>query len=184
MKKIILLCGILSIFLMSCASKKAADEVPATVGKEGVSMPRWVMAGAESEDGIYAVGAAKMSNKQNSITAARTNGRAELLRTIQTTLKTAITTYAEDTGVASQTLNYMEAATVDRAAGILNGSQQKDYWMDDDGTVYVLMYLPFESLAIEANDIVDEYVTDAKTRITEEKVAEALKKYNLLNSAE
>ena len=184
MKKIILLCGIFAILLISCGSKKAADEVPATVGKEGVSMPQWVMSGLESDDGIYAVGAAKMSNKVNSVTAARTNGRAELLRTVQTTLKTAVTTYAEDTGVASQTLNYMEAATVERAAGVLNGSQQKDYWMDEDGTVYVLMYLPFESLAIEANDIIDEYVTDAKTKITEEKVAAALKKYNLLNSAE
>ena len=37
-----------------------------------------------------------------------------------------------------------------------------------------------------ANDIVDivsEYVTDKKTEITEKKVAEALKKYNLLDTA-
>ena len=184
MKKTLLVTGILAVILTGCASKKAADSVPATIGAEGVSMPQWVMSGAEADDGIYAVGAAKMSNKVNSMTAARTNGRAELLRTVQTTLKTAITTYAEDTGVSSQTLNYMEAATVERAAGVLNGSQQKDYWMDEDGTVYLLMFLPYESLAIEANNIIDEYVTDAKTKITEEKVAAALKKYNLLNSAE
>ncbi|MBP5519807.1 MAG: LPP20 family lipoprotein [Treponema sp.] len=184
MKKLTILCVACAICLMGCASKKAADDVPSRVGKEGVQMPEWVMSGAQAEDGIYAVGAAKMSNRVNSITAARTNGRAELLRTVQSTLKSAITTYAEDTGVPSQTLNYMEAATVERTAGILQGSQQKDYWMDEDGTVYVLMYLPFKGLAVEANNIIDDYVTDAKTKITEEKVAAALKKYNLLNSAE
>ena len=80
-------------------------------------------------------------------------------------------------------LNYMEEATVQRTAGILQGSSQKDYWVDADETVFVLMYLPYNAITPTANDIVSEYVTDKKTEITEKKVAEALKKYNLLDTA-
>ena len=76
----------------------------------------------------------------------------------------------------------MEEATVQRTAGILQGSTQKDYWVDADETVFVLMYLPYNAITPTANDIVSEYVTDKKTEITEKKVAEALKKYNLLDT--
>jgi hypothetical protein len=187
MKKIIIPAVAAVILFTGCATApketKAADKIPIVMGAEGVARPQWVMSGKEDAAGIYAVGSGKMSTQTNSLTTARTNGRAELLRVVQTTLKTAITTYAEDTGVASGTLSYMEQATVDRAAGILQGSAQKDYWVGPDGTVYVLMFLPFKAVVPVANNIVDEYVTDKKTEITEEKVAEALKKYQLMGSS-
>ena len=188
MKKLFLLITSALIFgtLTSCAStkveEKAADKIPAVVGAEGVERPLWVLSGRESEDGIYAVGSGKMSTRANSLKVAQTSGRAELARTVQTTLKSVMVTYAEDTGVKDDILNYMEEATVQRTAGILQGSTQKDYWVDADETVFVLMYLPYNAITPTANDIVSEYVTDKKTEITEKKVAEALKKYNLLDT--
>jgi len=188
MKKVLISATALTMALLlaGCAStkkeEKAADKIPVVIGAEGVERPQWVMSGKEDDEGIYAVGSGKMSTQTNSLTTARTNGRAELARTVQTTLKTAITTYAQDTGVASDTLSYMEEATVDRATDILQGSTQKDYWVGQDGTVYVLMFLPFKAVVPAANGIVDEYVTDKKSEITEQKVEEALKKYNLLNT--
>lgn len=188
MKKVILfLSAAVAVLFASCASTKpvvkAADKVPAVIGAEGVERPQWVLSGMESADGIYAVGSGKMSNKVNSLKVAETNGRAELARTVQTTIKSVLTTYAQDTGVKDDVLNYMEEATVQRTAGILAGSSRKDYWVDQDGTVHALMYLPIKAVVPEANAIVDEYVTDKKTRITEEKVEAALKKYNLLGNS-
>lgn len=185
MKKIILIIGV-ALALSSCASnkiEKAADKVPVVIGAEGVARPTWVLSGMDSKDGIYAVGSGKMSTRANSLKVAQTNGRAELARTVQVTLKNVITTYAEDTGVKEDIINYMEEATVQRTAGILNGSKQTDYWVDADETVFVLMYLPYNAVLPAANDIVSEYVVDKKSEITEAKVAEALKKYNLLNTS-
>lgn len=186
MKSTAIFSALAAIVLAGCAStkapKRAADQVPERVGADGVVMPSWVMAGEEAEDGIYAVGSAKFSSRANSLKAARTNARAELTQTVQTTLKTAVTTYAEDMGASDSALNYMEQATVERAVGILQGSSQKDQWVDNDGTTYVLMFLPFKAMLPEANNIVDEYVSDKKAQITEQKVAEALKKYRLLES--
>lgn len=164
------------------AEPKAAEQIPVVIGAEGVARPAWVMSGMESADGIYAVGSGKMSTRENSLKVARTTGRAELQRTVQTTIKSAITTYAQDTGIPDDKLNYMEEATVDRTAGIMQGSTQKDYWVAQDETVYVLMYLPYNAVVPAANDIVSEYAVDKKSQITQEKVAEALKKYNLLDT--
>ena len=162
MKKLIFAAAVALAFA-GCASnkvQKAADKVPAVIGAEGVERPQWVLSGMESDDGIYAVGSGKMSTRANSLKVAQTNGRAELTRTVQVTLKNVITTYAEDTGVKDDVLNYMEEATVQRAAGILSGSKQADYWVDADETVFVLMYLPYNAVTPAANDIVSEYSVD------------------------
>ncbi len=189
MKKIVIALSIILIFFAGCSSNskiessKSSDKIPVVTGAEGMPRPQWVMSGKESADGIYAVGSGKMSNRKNSLTVARTNGRSELLRTVQTTIKSAITTYALDTGIPDDMLTSMEQATVDRTAGILQGSVQKDYWVDKDETVYVLMFLPYNAVVPAANNIVSEYVTDKKSEITEQKVAEALKKYRLLDTS-
>lgn len=188
MKKVLVVFAALAFVFASCASNKkvdkAADKVPAVIGAEGVPRPMWVLSGMEADDGIYAVGSGKMSTRANSLKVAQTNGRAELARTVQATVKSAITTYAQDAAVKDDVLNFMEEATVVRTAQVLQGSKQTDYWLGEDETVYVLMYLPYKAVTPVANDIVSEYVTDKKTEITEEKVAEALKKYRLLESAE
>jgi len=187
MKKLTIFLTSAAVLLASCAStkptEKAADKIRPVIGAEGVERPDWVFSGMESPDGIYAVGSSKMSTKINSLKVAETNGRAELARTVQTTIKSALTTYAQDTGVKDDVLNYMEEATVQRTAGILTGSTRKDYWVDQDQTVYALMYLPIKAVVPATNAILDEYVTDKKSQITEEKVSEALKKYNLLGTS-
>lgn len=178
-----------AVILTSCGSTKeaaaaneetAASKVAKVIGAEGVERPAWVMEGKKAADGIYAVGAAKMSTTQNSLKAARVNGRAELANTVQISLKGATTTYAEDTGIPADTLNYMEEAIVQKTDQILQGSTQADYWVGQDSTVYVLMYLPYESIVPQVNQVVKEYAADKKSEITTEKVAAAVEKYNLL----
>jgi hypothetical protein len=196
MRKSVTLLAVLAaaLFVTSCSTTKKVAKTeteektstgtsktaaPKVIGAEGVERPDWVMLGQESDDGIYAVGSAKMSTMQNSLKAARVNGRAELANTVQTTVKSAIATYAEDTGIPSDTLNYMEEATVAKTDAMLQGSKQSDYWVGPDSTVYVLMFLPYKAVVPATNEIVKDYVKDPKSEITEQKVAEALKKYNL-----
>ena len=187
MKKILVTLVVCSLIfsITSCGSTakvdKAADKVPVVIGAEGVERPQWVLSGMESDDGMYAVGNGKMSTKTNSLKVAETNGRAELARTVQTTIKAATTTYAQDSGVASDNLAYLESTVVERTAGILKGSSRKDYWVDTDGTVFALMFVPYKAITPEATAIVNEFAVDEKTKYTEEKVEEALKKYNLLD---
>ena len=113
--------------------------------------------------------------------AARVNARAELSNTVQASIKSAITTYAEDTGVADDNLNYMEQATVQRTDTILQGSTQADYWIGQDKTVYILMFLPYKAVMPEVNNIVKQYSESKQSEITVEKVADAVKKYQLLD---
>ena len=187
------------LFFTACSSKKAAEakqqeqqaqeqtaaqqanEVNKVIGAEGIARPDWVMGGMEAPDGVYAVGSAKFSNMQNSLKAARANGRAELANTVQASVKSAITTYAEDTGLSADTLNYMEQATVQKTDSILVGSTQKDYWVGPDETVYVLMYLPYTAVVPAANNVIKDYIPDAKTELTVEKVQAAVEKYKLNN---
>lgn len=184
MKNTVIIFAFALALLAGCAStKSAADKIPSAKGADGVTRPDWVFSGKESSDGIYAVGSGKMSNTVNSLKVAETNGRANLARMTQTTIKSVLTTYAEDTGIKDDVLNFMEEATVERTAAVLTGSTRKDYWQDQDGVVYALMYLPLKAVVPTVNSIIDDYAVDKKTKITEEKVAEALEKYNLLNAA-
>lgn len=189
MGSLIALC-VAAVILTSCGSTKeaaatneetkAAAQVAKVIGAEGVERPSWVMEGKQAEDGIYAVGAAKMSTAQNSLKAARVNGRAELANTVQVSLKGATTTYAEDTGIPEDTLNYIEEAIVQKTDQILQGSTQSDYWVGPDNTVYVLMFLPYESIIPQVNEIVKDYTTNKKSELTVDKVAAAVEKYNLI----
>lgn len=180
----------LSVF-MSCGSTKeaskaeettAASKVAKVIGAEGVERPSWVMEGKKSPEGIYAVGSSKMSNMQNSLKAARVSGRAELANTLQTTLKGVTTTYAEDTGISSDTLNYMEEAVVQKTDRVLVGSTQEDYWVGPDSTVYVLMFVPYEAVIPAVNETVNEYTADKKSEVTVDKVKAAVEKYKLLDN--
>ncbi|MCI1208223.1 MAG: LPP20 family lipoprotein [Treponema sp.] len=189
MKKslIIFAAALAAVTIAGCSSTKEVEktsvqkkEQATVIGAEGVARPDWVMQGKQSADGIYASGFAKMSTLQNSLKAARVNARAELANTVQASVKSAVTTYAEDTGIADDNLNYLEEATVQRTDAILQGSTQADYWVGQDETVYVLMYLPYNAVVPEVNNIVKEYSEDKQSKVTVEKVAEAVEKYQLL----
>ncbi len=187
---VIAIAAALSVF-MSCGSTKeaskgeeatAASKVAKVIGAEGVERPGWVMEGKKSLEGIYAVGSSKLSNMQNSLKAARVSGRAELANTVQTTLKGVTTTYAEDTGIAEDTLNYMEEAIVQKTEQVLAGSTQADYWVGPDNTVYVLMFLPYEAVVPVVNETVNAYTPDKKSEATVDKVKAAVEKYKLLDN--
>lgn len=185
MKKSIFIisCVLAAIMITSCgttnqeptAAAKAAEKQ--VTGADGVDRPAWVLTGKEDATGIYAVGSAKLSNDQNSLKLARTNGRAELGRTILASTKSVLRSYTEDTGNAKDSLTYMEEAIEVKSVNILQGSKQVDMWKAEDGTIYVLMFVPYTAVLPEVTQAYNDFVQDAKTVLTQEKAQAAFKKY-------
>lgn len=186
MKKSILIisCVLAAIIATSCgttnqeptsAAKAAAKN--SVIGADGVERPEWVLTGKEDATGIYAVGSARLSNDQNSIKLARTNGRAELGRTILASTRSVLRSYTEDTGNAKDALTYMEEAIEVKSVNILQGSKQVDMWKAEDGTIYVLMFVPYTAVLPEVTQSYNDFVQDAKTVLTEAKAQAAFQKY-------
>ncbi|MBQ0003407.1 MAG: hypothetical protein KBT21_07695 [Treponema sp.] len=185
MKKSILIisCVLAAIMATSCgttnqeptaAAKAAAKTV---MGADGVERPEWVLTGKEDATGIYAVGSAKLSNDQNSLKLARTNGRAELGRTILASTRSVLRSYTEDAGNAKDALTYMEEAIEVKSVNILKGSKQADMWKAEDGTIYVLMFVPYTAVLPEVTQSYNDFVQDTKTVFTEAKAQAAFQKY-------
>lgn len=179
-----------ALFVTSCGSteqeKTAAQQAAQAnvIGADGVKRPEWVLAGKVDSTGIYAVGTGKMSTPTNSLRVAEINGRAELARTVSAATQSVLRTYTQDAGSSKDVLTYLEEATEVKAASVLKGSQRKDMWTAQDGTVFVLMFVPYEavlptvteSISDAAKNIKD-FKQDAKTLLTEAKALAAFEKY-------
>lgn len=192
-KSILVLSCVMAVaaVFMSCASTSEEEKTAAqqaamanVYGADGVKRPEWVLAGKEDSTGIYAVGSGKMSNITNSLKLAEINGRAELSRTVSAATKSVLRTYTQDTGNSKDVLTYLEEATEVKAANVLKGSKRKDMWTAQDGTVYVLMYVPFEAILPTLTESISEaeknyknFKQDEKTILTEQKAQAAFEKY-------
>src|SRR5574344_932978 len=96
-KKLSALLGALvlvSAVFVSCGSKAevkdpvaTATPTPQIIGKEGIPMPAWVNTTPKDAETFYAVGYAKKSSKQISITAAEQDARDQIARWIGTSVK-------------------------------------------------------------------------------------------------
>ncbi len=163
-----------TIPLISCGS---TTEAAKQAEQEGY--PDWVYEGRRDATGIYAVGSGKMSNIQNSLTMARSNGRTELARTLKTQVQDVLQTYVSDTGSDENrdALSGLVDNTLQKTDAVLQGSQQVDRYQAKDGTIYVLMYLPYESAVTELNKITSDYTGKPESIITEAKMNEAYEKY-------
>lgn len=184
--------GILAVVFVatlfaSCGSdKKAAEAQPtsASVQAERDGVPAWVYEGRRDETGLYAVGSGKMSNKNNSLKMARAEARTEMARTLKVEVQSALQTYVDDTGDEKnrQSLTGMIDNAMQRTDTMMQGSQQVDYFEDKDGSVYVLMYLPYNAIVPTLNETVTEFNRDSTAAFTEAKMNEAYEKYFSANS--
>lgn len=155
----------------SCGSTQTASGQVTdakVIGAEGIERPAWVVLGKEAEDGLYAKGYGKMSTLETSLKSAKADGRNELARTLQVSVKNALTTYTRDTGIKEDVLKLMEEASIQKSEAMLKGSKQVDYWMDKDEGVYVLMFVPYQAVVPEVNSIVKDYTQSQKSAFTVE----------------
>ncbi len=185
MKKIsaLFLATAASFLLFSCGSTQETTSAAEQAAKDGV--PAWVYEGKKDDTGIYAVGAGKLSNDITSQKMARAQARLELAQEVEVQVKGVTQTLIDDQG-AEGDRQYLAALTENAALvteSVLNGSEQADMYKGDDGTIYVLMYLPKSTFVTELTKQANSFNRTSSAAYTEEKMAEAYEKYFASNTS-
>lgn len=161
--------------LFSCGSTKTTPAAQAK--KEG--LPEWVYVGKTDSTGIYAVGAGKLANVVNSHKMAVAEARTELARTLKVQVQDVLQTYTSDLGSETNrdALSGLIDNTLQKTDAVLTGTQQVNRFNAEDGTVYVMMYLPYEFSVKELNKAVSDYTGKMEAVITDARMREAYDKY-------
>ena len=109
-------------------------------------LPTWVIdeTELESKKGIYGSGAARYADKSTSLKAARLQARGDLASKLGTLISNVekSSTDASLDGVDSSYQQELEA----EAKQVVAGAVQKNLYVDDDGTYWVLMFMPYEDV--------------------------------------
>jgi len=169
-----------ALLIVSCGSTQAAE--PTQASKAGY--PDWVYMSRSDATGIYAVGSGKMANPVTSRKMAMSQGRTELANILKTTVQAVTQTYINDAGSDKEreALTGFQESALQKTDAILQGSQQVDYFAAEDGTIYVLMYLPYDSAVKALNEEAAKakattFQQNSTAAFTNEKMEEAYEKY-------
>jgi hypothetical protein len=185
-KKILALLGALvlvSALFISCGSEPEVKEPVATatpapqiIGKEGIPMPAWVNTTPKDAENFYAVGYAKKSSKQISITAAEQDARDQISRWIGTSVKNALTNYTNESGEGAniQTLTYFENISKQVSDQTVVGVERNEVWVDQDGGVYVLEAFPKANMNKSFEEVSNTFVRNEAAAFSEFKAKDAL----------
>ena len=143
MKKVLLV-----VFSMVLAATWLAGCASSTkkVAKKN-DLPTWVVdeSELESKKGIYGSGAARYgSDKATSLKAARLQARGDLANKLGTLINNVerSNTDASLDGVDS---SYQQELAAE-AKQVVAGAVQKNLYVDEDGTYWVLMFMPYEDV--------------------------------------
>jgi len=153
------------VLVMSCAS-----------GKVG-GLPDFVMNPPVATDVIYGVGYGKQSTFALSRTVAQTNARADIARQVETTIQSAVTSYAQEAGVEgdTQTIQFLETVTKEITDQTLSGATPVRMEQDNEGGVWVLMQYPKQALIDAAEQ---SFQRNEAAAFAEFKASQALDRLN------
>ena len=170
MKKsvLILLSIVISLaFISACMT--GPEEKPPT------DIPRFYLNPPASDDALYGVGSAKMSKLDSSRKMALARAREDIAFQVSTTVKAAITDYAQEAGADNnnQVLSFVETVTRQITETRLVGTKISDVYVSKDGTVFALVEYPLGDFLLDAEE---EFERNEDAAFAEFKAAEALKK--------
>ena len=169
MKKIVLvISAVLTFFLAGCASTKSAAE-------QAKDYPAWVMQEPTSNDGIYATGSAKMVDVMVSRKMAEADAVNRLARKIQTVTKDVTQTMIS--GSSTDSIKGFEENAMQTAEASVSGFEQKDYYIAEDGTVFILLFLPYETQVSNLNSVAKKYNISEEYLASQAKMREAYERY-------
>lgn len=148
MKKIIVLLLVSIFLLFSCATGTDINE------KNSDGSPIWITTLPESTRLYYGVGSAKLSNIQNSQSAADTTAKSNLAKQLESTIKEATGVYSNET--MGTVIQAYEKITMEVVNVTMRGVKVEQRWTAGDGTVWSLVSFPIkdidENMALEANN--------------------------------
>ncbi|MBN2051312.1 MAG: LPP20 family lipoprotein [Spirochaetales bacterium] len=162
---LILLAGIALILVASCASDQVSG------------LPDFVLNPPVASDAIFGVGYGKQSTFALSRTVAQTNARADIAKQVETTIQSAVISYAQEAGVDgdTQTIQFLETVTKEITDQTLSGATPVRMEQDKDGGVWVLMQYPKQALLDAAED---SFVRNEGAAFAEFKAAQAVDRLN------
>lgn len=138
---------LICILLVSCAttgsSHSAADEIVTenlkttpVRGKCGELKPNWIVEDFTTEDVLFGVGYAKLSNEDDARKLAKAEAKNELAEKVFTLVEETISTNK------TKSTNSHNISSVQTSRAYLSGAVVEDEWVSKEGTVYVLMSIP------------------------------------------
>lgn len=165
MKKTGLLIIAMAFCLVGCASNKTDH------GKVDDKLPEWIMEEPKSNDGIYASGVGKMADLVTSKKMAQADAMNNLARKVNTLVKDVTQTMISSSETHS--IKGFEENALQTAEASLRGYEQKNYYVAKDGTVYVLLFLPYQTQVDQLNKVAEEYSIPAEYLMSQAKMQEA-----------
>ncbi|MBQ0051594.1 MAG: LPP20 family lipoprotein [Treponema sp.] len=169
MKKILTIAGMLMALIMM-ASCGSTSNVSASS-----DVPEWYVIEPESKDGIYGTGQAKMADFDTSLKLAEANAYNSLARKVSTVVKDVTQTMVS--GSKTDTMKGFEENALQVSEATLEGARRTNFYQGKDGTVYIQMFLPYETSVSALNKTAEKYEISAEYLATQVKMQEAYEKY-------
>lgn len=172
MKKFVVIFAVLvaALIFASCGGNSNAKKEGTMMGNELEGAPAWVLGNSNSASQICGVGsAAGTRNPSLATTAAMGRGRTEIARTLSVKVKSMLkdyqstTTGGEQFGQAANDEQHIEDVSKQITDMSINGSEKKNTWISNTGTLYVLMCTDLEKFKDSVNKMqqLDEKVRAA-----------------------
>lgn len=173
---ILILASLAVLAIVSCASAPE-DGVASTKQADMSNMPDWVVNMEVSEDAIYGIGYAKMSNLNSSRTTAIARARTDVSFQIQSTIQAMMTDYQQEAGVdgGSQVINFVENVSKQITNNELSGLTPDKMTVMEDGGVWVrVVYKKSEFI----DDARQAFQRNEDAAFAEFKASQALERLN------
>ena len=157
-----------SILVLSCGGNRGIDTK---------DIPDWYLDPPLAEDAVYGVGDAQLSSMSMSKQTAQARARTDIAFQVETTVKAAITDYAQEAGEGDnkQAIEFVESISRQIADITLKGAKTVETYLAKDGRVFALVEYPLSSL-LEAAE--GEFKRNEAAAFAEFKADKALDKLN------
>ena len=153
--------AISALIVISCSSTKGdARDTAVYKQNEELNRPHWVGAqfttkmnkshyyweGGVDDAGFFASGEAKYSDVKTSTQAADLDGKAALANYAKQNITSIASELSKNEGGDSETEKELQNFTQTVSSITISGIMRVDRYIAEDGTVYVLMYVPTEEV--------------------------------------
>ena len=108
----------------------------------GMNKDNYYWGGAVDEKGWFTSGEAKYADVKASTSAADLDGKAQIATHVKQDIVTTAKEVAANEGADGETQKALDNFTGAVASIKISGIMRVDRWIDSDGTVYVLMFVP------------------------------------------
>lgn len=143
-KTFFIIFSILCLFFTSCASSGSGS----TEQRGSSDMPSWFLVPPNSDDALYGVGQSKKQNPSLAKSVATARARTEVSQAVNVKVSSMMKDFMSESGIGenAQALEFSEAVTKQVTDNALAGCIVKEAHVAKDGTIYILVEYPLNSI--------------------------------------